>query len=282
MTKKIKSQKPLWLRKLGFFIHGKPGTRRDLIQVLRRAEKEALLDMQALSMLEGVLQFSEMRVGDIMIPRTQMIAIEKKQSLETLLPLVIESHHSRFPVYDEDLDDIEGVLLAKDLLPYLLNRNASFTIETLLRPTIFIPESKRLNTLLREFRSSKNHMAIVIDEYGHVAGLITLENVLEQIVGEIDDEHDVKGEDCIKKHDAYHFTIKAITSVHEFNEYFEQSLSDEGCDTLGGLLLKQFGRVPSRKEKITLGPYNFTVMHADARRIHLLKLVLSSQSNETS
>jgi magnesium and cobalt transporter len=275
MTKKTKWPRPLWLRKLSFLINGKPQTQRDLIQVLRRAKKDNLLDTQALSMLEGVLQVSEIRVSDLMIPRTQMIAIEKKQTLVELLPVVIESHHSRFPVYDEDLDDIEGVLLAKDLLTYLLDKNAAFEIRTLLRPTIFIPESKRLNTLLREFRSSKNHMAIVIDEYGHVAGLITLENVLEQIVGEIEDEHDIKGEDTIKTHDSHHFTIKAITSMHEFNEFFDQPLPDEGCDTIGGLVLKSFGHVPNRKEKITLGSYTFTVMHADARRIHLLKMVLS-------
>jgi magnesium and cobalt transporter len=279
MTKRKKITAPLWLKKLGFFIHGRPATRIQLRKVLSSAQQDNLFDTQALSMLEGVLRFSEMRVGDIMIPRNQMIAIEKKQTLKELVPFVIESHHSRFPVYDEDLDDIEGVLLAKDLLPYLLDQEAAFPIQALLRPTIFIPESKRLNTLLREFRTSKNHMAIVIDEYGHVAGLITLENVLEQIVGDIEDEHDIQIEEPIKKHNATHFTVKALTSMYEFNDYFPYQLPDEGCDTIGGLVLKQFGRVPTRKEKITVGPYTFIVMHADARSIRLLKVILAHEAS---
>jgi magnesium and cobalt transporter len=264
--------KSLPLNKLRFLLTGHPHERDDVIALLRRAKNKDVFDEQALSMLEGVLQVSQMRVGDIMIPRSQMVVIEKQETMEEFLPKVIESHHSRFPVYNEELDNINGILLAKDLLPFLLDRKKIFDIRPLLRQTIFVPESKRLNTLLREFRANKNHMAIVVDEYGHVSGLITIEDVLEQIVGEIEDEHDIANEDAIKKHDEHTYIVKAILPMEEFNDYFSRKLDDEGCDTIGGLVLKHFGHVPEQKEKITIGSYTFTVLHADARRIHVLRV----------
>ncbi len=261
-----------WLEKLSSLFSAEPGNRDELIHVLREAEEHKLLDAEALSMMEGVLEVNEMRVTDIMVPRSQMIVIEKQQMMKHFLPLVIESNHSRFPVYDHELDNIIGVLLAKDLLPYLLDRSKLFDIREILRPSFIIPESKRLNTLLREFRSSKNHMAIVVDEYGHVAGLITIEDVLEQIVGEIHDEHDIEDESCIKKHSEQEYIVKAMTPMTEFNEYFTEKLAPEDCDTIGGLVLKHFGHVPKRDESLSINNYHFSILSSDARRIKMLKV----------
>lgn len=250
----------------------KPHDRETLIKLLRDVKANALLNDEALSMLEGVLQVSEMHASDIMVPRSQMITIEKQQSLASLLPIVVESQHSRFPVYNQELDNVESILLAKDLLTYLLDPKQSFDIRALLRPAMFIPASKRLNTLLREFRSRKNHMAIIVDEYGDVAGLITIEDILEQIVGEIDDEHDTEDENAIKKHDEHTYIVKAGLPIDEFNKYFASTLADENCDTIGGLVIKHFGHVPSCSESLVIGAYTVTVLHADARRVHVLQI----------
>ena len=237
---------------------------------------KTIRDGEALSMLEGVLQVSQMRASDIMVPRSQMITLEKTQQLETILATAMESHHSRFPVYNHDLDNIEGILLAKDLLIYLLNHNQAFDLQVWLRPAMFIPESKRLNVLLHEFRSSKNHMAIVVDEYGDVAGLVTIEDILEQIVGEIDDEHDIKDkEKAIKQQDKHTYIVNAILPIDTFNHYFSPPLADHNCDTIGGLVTKHFGHVPQRKESIEIGPYTFTVVQANARRIDALQIKIN-------
>ncbi len=257
-----------------------PKDREQLAAVLRDAEKEGLLNHDALAMIEGVLTVADMQVRDVMVPRSQMIVVEESASPDTFLPVVIESAHSRFPVVGDSRDEIVGILLAKDLLAYIGERDAQptegsdrhFRLNDLLRPAVFIPESKRLNILLKDFRANRNHMAIVVDEYGGVAGLVTIEDVLEQIVGDIEDEHDFADDAFIVKHSEQQFTLKALTPIDEFNEYFESSLSDDDVDTVGGLLMREFGRMPERDEQCTIGRFEFKVLRADSRRIHLLQL----------
>jgi len=241
---------------------------------LRDASKRGLLDSDALAMIEGVLQVAEMQVRDIMIPRSQMVVVERDADPRSYLPVIIESAHSRFPVIGESRDEIVGILLAKDLLAWLAQREEKrFDIREALRPAVFIPESKRLNVLLKEFRASRNHMAIVVDEYGGVAGLVTIEDVLEQIVGEIEDEHDVDGDTYIMRYGPNRHTVKALTPIEEFNDYFGTDFSDEEFDTIGGLVMHAFGHMPKRGEKVTLGQFQFKVLRADNRRIHLLQLL---------
>ena len=264
-----------WFAKLSDVFLREPQDREQLIDLLRGAQSNDILDADALSMIEGALQVSEMQVRDIMLPRAQIITIDKNSSLETCLPIMIDSHHSRFPVIDAERDEVEGILLAKDLLPYILN-NKFLNLRSLLRPAIFIPESQRLDTLLKQFRSSRNHMAIVIDEYGHTAGLITIEDVLEQIVGEIEDEHDIDDENYVKQHDQCHYTVKALMPITEFNDYFSAQLDTNEFDTIGGLLMQHFGHVPQRDEEVVLDNYQFKILHADHRRIHVLQLVINS------
>ncbi len=257
-----------------------PKDREQLAAVLRDAEKEGLLNHDALAMIEGVLTVADMQVRDVMVPRSQMIVVEESASPDTFLPVVIESAHSRFPVVGDSRDEIVGILLAKDLLAYIGERDAQptegsdrhFRLNDLLRPAVFIPESKRLNILLKDFRANRNHMAIVVDEYGGVAGLVTIEDVLEQIVGDIEDEHDFADDAFIVKHSEQQFTLKALTPIDEFNEYFESELSDDDVDTVGGLLMREFGRMPERDEQCTIGRFEFKVLRADSRRIHLLQL----------
>ncbi|HHI92990.1 MAG TPA: CBS domain-containing protein [Gammaproteobacteria bacterium] len=257
-----------------------PKDREQLAAVLREAEKEGLLNHDALAMIEGVLTVADMQVRDVMVPRSQMIVVEESASPETFLPVVVESAHSRFPVVGDSRDEIVGILLAKDLLAYIGERdvkstedgNRHFQLNDLLRPAVFIPESKRLNILLKDFRANRNHMAIVVDEYGGVAGLVTIEDVLEQIVGDIEDEHDFAEDAFIVKHSEQQFTLKALTPIDEFNEYFDAELSDDGVDTVGGLLMREFGRMPRRDEQCKIGRFEFKVLRADSRRIHLLQL----------
>ncbi|RMD69549.1 MAG: CBS domain-containing protein [Gammaproteobacteria bacterium] len=264
-----------WLERLGHAFTGEtePRSREDLIRLLREAKERHILDADALSMIEGVLQVSEKRVRDAMIPRSQMVVIPQNASLEDILPIIVESAHSRFPVIGESRDEVVGILLAKDLLAYCLeDRRKAFQVRDVLRPAVFIPESKRLNVLLKEFRTSRNHMAIVVDEYGGVAGLITIEDVLEQIVGEIADEYDVEEEkDIIPINGRYR--VKALTSIEEFNEYFGTQFSDTEFDTIGGLVLKAFGHFPRPGETIVLDHLQFRVLRGDKRRIHLLEVV---------
>jgi magnesium and cobalt transporter len=262
-----------WLERLSFALLGEPKDREQLVELLRDAQQRELLDPEALTMIEGVLQVAEMQVRDIMVPRAQMAVVERDAPLEDILPAVIESAHSRFPVIGDNRDEVVGILLAKDLLAYYGQDNArNFNVRDILRPAVFIPESKRLNVLLKEFRASRNHMAIVVDEYGGVAGLVTIEDVLEQIVGEIVDEHDIEEDTYIKKHNDNVYAVKALTPIEEFNHYFFANFSDEEFDTIGGLVMHRFGRLPRRGEVISIDRFRFKVLNADSRRIHLLQV----------
>jgi magnesium and cobalt transporter len=267
------STRPSWLERLGQVLLGdEPQDREDLVKSLRDAVQRNLLDVDALAMIEGVLAVSEMRARDIMIPRSQMVVVERDEEPEIFLPAIIESAHSRFPVVGSNKDEVVGILLAKDLLAYFqAERKGDFQVRDVLRPAVFVPESKRLNVLLKEFRSSRNHMAIVVDEYGGVAGLVTIEDVLEQIVGEIDDEHDIDEEEFINKNDN-DYTVKALTPIVEFNEHFGTNFSDEEFDTIAGLIVHHFGRLPRRGESLNLDNLSFRVLRADSRRIHLLRV----------
>ncbi len=264
-----------WLGRLGKVLGGEPKDRRELVEILREAQQRHLLDYEALAMIEGVLEVAEMQVRDIMIPRARMVVVDRDASLEEILPVITESAHSRFPVIGDNKDEVVGILLAKDLLGYFPGEGKRpFNMRDILRPAAFIPESKRLNVLLKEFRTSRNHMAIVVDEYGGVDGLVTIEDVLEQIVGEITDEHDVEGESYIMKHSDTNYTVKALTPVEEFNEYFGANISDEEFDTIGGYVMREFAHLPRRGEELRIGRFRFIVLHADSRRIHLLRVII--------
>jgi len=263
-----------WLERLSHTLLGEPKDREELIKLLRDAEAHHLLDNEALSMIEGVLQVSEMQVRDIMIPRSHMVTIDSDQKPEDFIPAIIDSAHSRFPVVGENRDEVIGIILAKDMLRFLVNQKKPFEIKQYIRTAIFVPESKRLNVLLREFRLNHNHMAIVIDEYGGISGLVTIEDVLEQIVGEIEDEFDVEEEENIKKLDEMRYTIKALTPIEEFNEYFKAALSDDEFDTVGGVIMNQFGHLPKRGETTSMGNFTFKILHADNRRIRLVEVIV--------
>ena len=265
-----------WLERLSFALLGEPKDREQLVELLRDAQQRELLDHEALTMIEGVLQVAEMQVRDIMVPRAQMAVVERDALLEKILPIVIESAHSRFPVISDNRDEVVGILLAKDLLTYCGRENTvNFNVRDILRPAVFIPESKRLNVLLKEFRASRNHMAIVVDEYGGVAGLVPIEDVLEQIVGEIVDEHDIEEDTYIKKHNDNVYAVKALTPIEEFNHYFLSNFNDDEFDTIGGLVMQRFGRLPRRGEVISIDRFRFKVLNADGRRIHLLQVTES-------
>ena len=264
-----------WTTRMKQTLSRVPSDNEHLLDLLRAVQKKNLFDTDALAMMEGVLEVDDMQVRDIMIPRSQVVMLERDAGPDVLLRSIVESGHSRFPVIGDSRDEVVGILLAKDLLLYAFERtDGRLNVRDILRPAIFIPESKRLNVLLKEFRSSRNHMAIVVDEYGGVAGLVTIEDVLEQIVGEIEDEHDVEEEDTIRKHSEVHYTIKALTPVEDFNEYFEQSLSDEEFDTIGGLVVHQIGHLPKRGERVVIGNLLFKILRADSRRVHMLQLTL--------
>ncbi|HET7134926.1 MAG TPA: transporter associated domain-containing protein [Casimicrobiaceae bacterium] len=263
--------KPSLLERLSAFLTREPEDRDDLVEVLRGAFEHRLIDADALSMIEGVLSVSETTVRDIMIPRAQMDCVSIDDSPPEFMPLIIETKHSRFPVIGESKDDIVGILLAKELLNYYLDPEA-FNLRETLRPAVFVPESKRVNVLLREFRANRNHIAIVVDEYGGVSGLVTIEDVLEQIVGDIEDEYDFdESEDNIIPEANGRFRIKAQTEIADFNAQFGTQYEDEEFDTIGGLVLKAFGRLPKRGEATTIGAFRFRVLRADSRRIHTLQ-----------
>lgn len=260
-----------WLKQVNAFLTKEPADRDALIELLRKSEQHKLLDHDALIMIEGAIHVSELQVRDVMIPRVQMIVIREDAEPEDILSTVVESGHSRFPVIGDTTDEIIGILLAKDLLNYYAAPEDNFDIKDLMRSAIFIPESKRLNVLLREFRMNRNHMAIVIDEYSGVAGLITIEDVIEEIVGEIEDEHDYEEEDqTIKPHDNDRFTVKALTSIEDFNEYFDTSIPDEEHDTIGGYIINAFGHLPKRGETVEIEGFIIKVLRADKRRVHML------------
>ena len=263
-----------WLRNIMTSLTGEPKTRRELLEFIRDAEQRLQLDAEAMNIIEGALQINEMQVRDIMIPRSQMVAVKADLTPESFVPLIIESTHSRFPVIGETPDEIIGILLAKDLLPLMLKKDRSdFDLKEILRPATFIPESKRLNSLLSEFRINRNHMAIVVDEYGGVAGLVTIEDVLEQIVGEIEDEHDIEEDDMdIRAIDEHKFIVKALTPIEDFNEHFRTEFSDEDFDTIGGIIMQRFGHLPDRNECTMLEGLEFKVLNADNRRIRLLQV----------
>lgn len=265
-----------FIERLGLALLGEPGTRAQLVEVLRDAQSRDLLDRDALEMIEGVLQVSEMQVRDIMVPRAQMDVVDFSHKPEEFLPLIVDSGHSRFPVVDADKDRVIGILLAKDLLPYLLldkKKRPRYNLRDTLRPAVFVPESKRLNVLLREFKASHNHMAIVVDEYGGVAGLVTIEDVIEQIVGEIRDEYDIEADDVfIAERAPGEYVIKALTPLEDFNARLSTSFTHAEIDTIGGFVMARLGRVPRRGEKIEFDNLRFEVLRADSRRVHLLKV----------
>ena len=270
------------LDRLSHALLGEPGTRQDLIDVLRDAANRDLLDRDSLDMIEGVLQVSEMKVRDIMVPRSQMDVVDANSTPESYLPMVIESGHSRFPMVDGDKDRVIGILLAKDLLRYLFldkKKRAHFNVHDMLRPAVFVPESKRLNVLLREFRTSRNHMAIVVNEYGGVAGLLSIEDVLEQIVGEISDEYDIDDDVMIMPRDGGEYVVKALTTLADFNARLDTHLAHEEIDTIGGLVMARLGHVPRRGEKIDVDGFRFEILRADSRRVYLLKVTPVEQQN---
>ena len=263
-----------WAESFSHFLTGEPRDKDDLLDSLREMQVKNLIGMETLSRIEGVLQVSEMRVRDIMIPRIQMVVVPREADLATIFPLVIESAHSRFPVIDEDRSEVVGVLLAKDLLVHS-RQDETLRVEEIMRAARFIPESKRLNVLLNEFRANRNHMAIVVDEYGVAAGLVTIEDVLEQIVGEIEDEHDLEDESYIFRRSDRVFTVKAITPIAEFNDYFYSHFDDTDVGTIGGLVVQHLKHLPKKGEKITIEGFNFDVIRADSRRVHMLQLKLN-------
>jgi magnesium and cobalt transporter len=268
-----------WLERLTHFVSGEPEDRDDLLELLRTAQKRNLIEQEALSMIEGVLQVSELRVRDISIPRSQMVVVPQDAEIEAIFPLVAETAHSRYPVIGEDRTEVVGILLVKDLLLHSV-RNRNRLVREVMRPALFVPDSKRLNVLLMEFRATRSHMAIVVDEYGGAAGLVTIEDVLEQIVGDIEDEYDFGEEEFIFRKTETEFTLKALTPIDDFNEYFEAELTDGEFDTIGGLIAHELGHVPKRGEKLDLGRYRFTVIRADSRRVELLKLVVLPEDSD--
>ena len=272
---------PSWFTRLRKRLTRVPADNEQLLALLRSVQENNLFDADGLAMIEGVLEVDDMQVRDIMIPRTQVVMLERDANPDVLLRTIVQSGHSRFPVIGEGRDEVVGILLAKDLLLYAFERSdGRLNVRDILRPAIFIPESKRLNVLLKEFRSSRNHMAIVVDEYGGVAGMVTIEDVLEQIVGEIEDEHDVEEEDTIRKHSEMHYTIKALTPVEDFNEYFDVLLPDDEFDTIGGLVVHEIGHLPRRGERVVIGNLLFKILRADSRRVHMLQLTLLPETVE--
>jgi magnesium and cobalt transporter len=252
--------------------------RSELIEMLSEAQQRGVLDAEAFAMLEGVLAVAELQVRDIMVPRVQMVAVRRDDPLARIVAVAVESGHSRFPVLEDDRDNVVGILLAKDLLRlYAAGSIAKFDMREYLRPVVFVPESKRLNVLLKEFRINHNHMAIVIDEYSGVAGLVTIEDVIEQIVGEIDDEHDVEDDANIRRESERQFSVRGSTRIEEFNRYFSTDLSEDEFDTVAGLVVKQFGRLPRRGETVNLGEFEFRVVRADRRRIDSLRVTIPAK-----
>lgn len=262
-----------WFEKLCHLLSREPHSQSQLIDILRHAQQHQLIDRDALQMIEGVIAVSDKKVRDIMIPRTQMVAINADASPKSVLPLIIESQHSRFPVTADDPDKVIGIILAKDFLQFITESTENPKhIRDLIRPAIFIPESKKLDMLLKEFRQNRNHMAIIIDEYGSVSGLVTIEDVLEEIVGEIEDEYDIEEEAPIKQIEDNLYLVNALTSMADFNNYFGCHLNESDVDTIGGLILQKLGYLPKRNEKITIDNFEITVIKASKRGVQLLQV----------
>lgn len=263
--------KDSWWKRLKSTFSKTPRDLPALIEILRDSETRNILDPDVLMMLEGAIHTAEMQVRDIMVPRVQMVVIHHSAEPASIMKTVIESGHSRFPVVSDDQDDVLGILLAKDLLSCFVDDEAEdFAVKKLMRPAVFVPESKRLNVLLRDFRTNRNHMAIVVDEYG-IAGLVTIEDIIEEIVGEIEDETDLDEETSIDQHGRNRYTVQAFTPIEEFNDYFGTQLGNDDYDTIGGLVINEFGYLPKRGEHIDLAGYNVKVLRADKRRLHLLR-----------
>lgn len=272
-----------WLEKIVQTLSGEPKNREQLVEVITEAEQRDVINPETREMIQGVMEVNQMRVRDIMIPRAQMVTIEIQQSSEAFLPLMLESAHSRFPVVNEDKDHIEGILLAKDLLTYAFSTEKEFNLKAVLRPAVIVPESKRVDALLKEFRQQRYHMAIVVDEYGGVSGLVTIEDILELIVGEIEDEHDVKENenDDIRPLNKHTYSVKALTSVEEFNQFFETNFDQEEADTIGGIVLKAFGHMPMKDEEVTIKDIMFKITNADKRRLIQLKISLPKDPQDS-
>ncbi|GMW07071.1 MAG: transporter associated domain-containing protein [Gammaproteobacteria bacterium] len=269
----MQDEEPTLYRRLRRLLGGDPATREDILEFLREGRWGAVLDTDELAMLQGVLEVAETQVRDVMVPRYQMVVLERDASKADIFHTIVESGHSRYPVIGADRDDVVGVLLAKDILRYFVETpQEEFDLRKFIRPAIVIPESKRLNTLLKEFRINRNHLAIVVDEYGATAGLLTIEDVLEEIVGEIGDEHDAQEAEPIQQQDGDRFQVLAQTRIEDFNRYFESELSDEDYDTVGGLVMYELGRLPRRGESVSYGGFRFKVLQADRRRLHTLEV----------
>ena len=272
-----------WLDKLSFFLSDRPSTKEELLERIRQAEEDQILDREVLDTIEGALQMSHMQVRDIMVPRPQMAVVKADQTTTEFMQTITETSHSRFPVIGESPDDVLGILLAKDLLPLAFAKQMdNFDLNAMLRKPIFVPESKRLSVLLNEFRTNRYHMAIVLDEYGGVAGLVTIEDVLEQIVGEIEDETDAEEDDGnIRPFAENGFLVKALTTIEDFNEHFGTYYDETEFDTIGGIITQQFGHLPAKDEHIQVGELNFLILAADNRRIRLMQVnPISTDANE--
>jgi magnesium and cobalt transporter len=262
-----------WLDRIYSIFTGEPQNQKQLLDLLKNLQKRELLGADEYTMIEGVLQVDDMQVRDIMIPRGQMIVLDHEDILPDIIEKITASGHSRFPVIDDDKDDVVGILLAKDLLHLSLDQSRQFEINEYIRPASFIPESKRLNVLLKDFRLNRNHMAMIVDEYGGVSGLITIEDVLEQIVGKIDDEHDEDEEVDIQPHGSNRYSVRALTPLPEFNDYFDTEFESETVETIGGYLLRQIGHLPERGESVTVDNLIFKVLNADSRQVHLYQVI---------
>ena len=263
-----------WLDRIYGVFTGKPQNEKQLLELLKNLQSTELLDADELTMIKGVLQVDDMQVRDIMIPRGQMVVLDHEDSFADIIDRITVSGHSRFPVIDDDKDDVVGILLAKDLLSVSHQQSQNFEINEYIRSASFIPESKRLNVLLKEFRLNRSHMAMIVDEYGGVSGLITIEDVLEQIVGKIDDEHDDEDDEVdIQPHGANRYSVRALTPLPKFNDFFKTEFEIEDVETIGGYLLRQIGYLPERGEAITLDELTFKVMSADSRQVHLYQVI---------
>ncbi len=262
-----------WLERIFSGFGAEPKSREELLDIIKGAVDNKVVDMEALSIIEGALDVAQQQVREIMVPRSQMVVIKEEESPQEFLPKVIESGHSRFPVIGETSDDVKGILLAKDLLPLILGGTENFSFDEILRRANIIPESKRLNILLKEFREKRYHMAIVIDEYGGISGLVSIEDILEEIVGEIEDEtDDNEGEDFIRQVSDNDFILKALTPIEEFNTHFNATLKDDEFDTIGGVVMQAFGHMPGRNECVEVQNFSFRVLYSDSRKIHLLRV----------
>jgi len=269
-----------WLERISDAFNSKPKNLKQLVDLLKNLQSSQLIGAEELFMIEGVLQVSDMQVRDIMIPRGQMTVLEHSSSFVDIIKIITDSGHSRFPVIDDDKDDIVGILLAKDLLQIPVGNSDHFEFNDYIRPASFVPESKRLNVLLKEFRQNRSHLAMIVDEYGGVSGLVTIEDVLEQIVGKIDDEHDEADEVDIQLHGVNHYSVRALTPLQDFNEYFRTEFNSDDVETIGGFLLGHIGHLPDRGESITLQNITFKVLSADSRQVHLYQVIDDSKQSE--